>query len=151
SAHVSCSQSGSRGILNKSYPVRPLRTSKGAGETIDVRDHVNRFKDAAQRLSNQAALPFAGDLTTGQVIEAYRRYQARGGLYAIDDALFTDMALIYTWVGQKDKAEAIVQEGNMTMGKWPKMVRDRMGGLDAWVAKVSAMIADPEQLRQRVQ
>src|SRR5262245_51892547 len=48
----------------------PLRTPKGAAETIDVKDHANRFKDAAQRLSNQAPLPFAGDLTIGQLIEA---------------------------------------------------------------------------------
>lgn len=125
--------------------------TKGVAVSIDVERHEKEYKYAAQRMRAEALLPLAGDVTTAQVVEAYKTFQSRATpVYRDDPNLYRDMALMYAWAGCREKAQEIVYNGKSTMEKWPSVLRERIGGLVEWVDKMLVLIDRPDDLQRTV-
>lgn len=131
---------------------QPLVTNRnGATESIEVRWHETKFRDAAQRLAQQALLPFAGDLSLDAVLAAYRTHLDRGDVLRYQSVLYEDMALICSWASQQDKVRQIVQSGREDMQTWPNYVREKIGNLDSWASRLMGLASNSVGVRAVVE
>lgn len=132
--------------LTLAHPLRTNRTH--APETIPVRWHEERYREAASRLSSQIPLPLSGDVTLKQVLGAYENYIDEG---RYEDLLFEDMALICSWAGEEAEAELIVAEARLAIERWPVAVRQDLGNLDDWEYGLLQRVRDTDSVRTTMQ
>lgn len=126
-----------------------LTTKKGAEESINTRDHSSRYVDAAQRLSEQALLPFSGDLTLDQVLLAYHSYRMISPpAYSEDPHLLSNPVLICSWAGQLEMARSLLVEAQEIVKQWhPRIFKD-YGDRVAWADSLAARFEDIDKIRR---
>lgn len=148
--HVHClARPWSSVTLTLSQHLRNLRN--GAPDWVTVRSHDAQFLEATARLRGQAPLALSGDLLLGDVVGAYERYLSAPLGMACADRLFEEMALICAWAGQGTRATSLVTEGAKVLRQWRAEFQARIGGVTAWVERVSTSAADQARLRQVVE
>lgn len=130
---------------------QPLMTTRtSAPDTIDVRVHAAKHREAAQRLAQQAPLPLAGDVSLVSILDAYRRYLSGQGVLGWDPSLYEEMVLVCSWAGRDDLSRAIVEEAHFAIQGWPQHVRDRIGDLNEWVAQLLERVGNTERVHETV-
>jgi hypothetical protein len=148
--HVHCLAVAQEYItLSLPQPLRTVRT--GAPERIDVRWHQEKFREAAERVANQAPLPLTGDLKMEAVLDVYRSRLQAPDIYRYQPALYEEMALICAWASRVAEARAIVQDGLREMHGWPEYVRQKLGNLESWGSRLLEQVSDPKAVRARVE
>ena len=107
--HVHC--------LGKEFPCvsltlgSQLRSERSGGPSyVEVKWHEQKYKEAAARMVRQSLLPLEGDLSLGQVIDAYRRCMATpmGKLQPV--LLYRDMIILLAWGGDRAGATELLAE-----------------------------------------
>jgi hypothetical protein len=123
-----------------------LRTTRNTPDSVTVRWHDKNYREFVPRMHAQAYLPLEGPISLQNVIKAYRDYvnsYVRPHLDCLEDP-----AMICAWAGEEALAKACLSWAVETFKTWPQEEQDRVGGIDAWHAKMEEIIADPEKLRQ---
>ena len=143
---------------------RPLCTTAngqlvGTPDFIRVKSHRRRHEDAAGRVKAHALLPLSGDLTTRQVIAAYKNCLSWSPFhYGVRER--REIPEIAAWVGDHWLAAAHFEETVRQVESWPPRLRDNMESLckgeppitaTEWLAALAQRIANPEELRARVE
>ena len=134
--------------LTMSQALATVRTN--APETIDVVRHDAKFREAAERLSNQAALPLSGDLLLSTVVAAYQAYIRRPTTH-YQPELYEDIALISAWLGEAEQASRVIEEATSVMQSWPQNVLEAIGGLNEWIAALRDRASKPGEIRAAVE
>lgn len=119
-----------------------------APDTVVISRHQLKYRDAARRLREQSQLDFEGDVPLSRLADAYFRYANRAGIHYDHHHLFEELALIYSWAGQRDRADQMIDEGEQRIRRWPSEVVDQVGGLPRWLTRVREAVTDRERLRR---
>jgi hypothetical protein len=131
----------------------PLRSSRTNGsESLRVCLHNRSYREAAQRMNNQALLPLEGPVSLEQVINAYQSYVAKPRIWPVL-GLLEDPALISAWAGEERRAQEALEWGYQMLKTWDLALDKgesyyKEGNADLWRIKMENLIADPEALRQ---
>lgn len=128
-----------------------LRTARtGAPESIQVRFHAERYRDAAARMVQQAPLPLSGDLRLAAVLDAYAvRIDDTVKRRSADSSvlLHRDCALIAAWAGDSARAEQALRACmQIRVAAEFRFV----GGRDLFELQIREAIRRPDTIRQTV-
>ena len=134
--------------LTMSQALSTVRTN--APETIDVVRHDAKHREAAERLSKQAALPLSGDLLLSTVVAAYQAYLRRPTTH-YQPELYEDIALISAWLGEAEQASRVIEEATCAIGSWPENILEAIGGLEEWIAALRDRASRPDEVRADVE
>jgi hypothetical protein len=143
--------------LAKHFPVvkltlsEPLRTETTcAPDKIKVSQHESKFRQASERISQQASLPLKGDIRLSDVICAYKEYFHRPTThYEIE--LFEDLIWIATSCFDLERASLLLSEAREILSAWPRNILDSIGGLDEWYRSYKTLIENPRQIKNSVE
>jgi len=109
---LGCEWDGDEPALTLWSPLRTRRT--GASDAVKVRWHEERYRDAVERIEEQALLPLEGDVTLDQVLQAYQEYHRRmpwgKPTLAANVMLMCDVIMLLAWCGRRTEAEQALEE-----------------------------------------
>lgn len=126
----------------------PLRTERtDAPQSIDVRWHDEKYREAATRMVRQSLLPLEGDLTLAQVIAAYRRHMDTPLARRVPIHLYHDMVLLLAWGGDSVGSAALLSE---CLGLDDMAGFQHVGGRKAFEAGCRRCIENPALIEATV-
>jgi hypothetical protein len=114
-------------------------------EYIQGNHHERRYREIAERLREEALLPFEGDLELKQVLQACEAYR-EAPLGRQDPFLYQLQASLAGWGGAMEDVDQIVEDARRVMATWPARIGERLGGTEPWLAKLLVLARSRAQL-----
>lgn len=112
-----------------------------------IQHEQGKYKEAAEELRQQAAIPLEGPITLSQVINAYKNYSRTESITS--KRHLEDPALIAAWAGKTNLAKELLD--------WAKPYYEKRfntpsyQSTEEWYKEMLGKISDPEKLRQIVE
>ncbi|MFP4055134.1 MAG: hypothetical protein ACLFV7_14845 [Phycisphaerae bacterium] len=149
-----------------------LRSERSGGpDFVQVRWHAEKYEDAAKRMIRQSLLPLEGDLSLGELIQAYRDHLVTpmGRLQPV--LLYFDIIILLAWARDSASARDVLAEcmkiksgprnvainrieGGKVVQKRTHMLQDpefgHVGGRENFEATCQRVIENPAEIQQTV-
>lgn len=147
--HCLCRPSSSVS-LTLAQPLLTTRTNYP--DKISFRSHVERYKEAAERLGKCSLLPLVGPIIIDQVLDAYSTFRSlREPSSGYPFPLFEDAVLLLVWNDQGERALRLLEQQVGEMAGWPDFVLNKIGGLSTWREAMLEKVKNPEQVKATVE
>jgi hypothetical protein len=125
-----------------------LRAKSGGPDFVEVRWHDEKYRDAANRLQQQAPLPLNGPIAIDQALQAYQEY-AKTPLGQRQSAiLVADCIQLLAWSGRVEAAQQLLEEALVTICDDQEF--NSFGGLKAFKTTMEDAIRHPDKIKHTV-
>lgn len=122
-------------------------------DKILVSHHEQKYKEAAEHLRNQTSLPLEGDLELNKLINLYYLYLRDPRSFS-RSLLFEDIALIYSWANNVEKAIETIDNAKNEINYWPNYMKENFirknGEIIKWYEVLIEKVKEPEIIRKIV-
>ena len=121
-----------------------LQTSRGTPECLTLRWHDKNYRDAAQRMKEQALIPLDHPTSLNCVLDVYKSFLEKEP-YVSHIRYLNDLPTLAAWGGRDDIAKDMIAWG---VQAYRELFGKSEEEATAWGLSMEEKIKDPEKLRQ---